>query len=59
MSPWNAPLYARLGFRILAPEDLTNALEARVRREAERGLEPARRVVMRFDLEATQSAPGF
>ena len=57
--PWNAPLYTRLGFRILAPEALTDALEARVGREAARGLEPARRVVMRIDLEATRSSPGI
>jgi GNAT superfamily N-acetyltransferase len=53
--PWNAPLYARIGFRILGPEELTDALESRVGAEAERGLEPALRVVMQFDLKATRS----
>ena len=45
--PWNMPFYARLGFEVLAPDELSPALAAIVADEAERGLEPAHRVVMR------------
>lgn len=45
--PWNAPFYERMGFRILAPAELTPDLRATLAREAERGLDPARRVAMR------------
>jgi GNAT superfamily N-acetyltransferase len=55
--PWNAPLYARLGFHIVAPDELGSALETRVREEAERGLATARRVVMRCTTGAPSSAP--
>jgi GNAT superfamily N-acetyltransferase len=44
---WNAPFYARLGFRVVAPSDLTPGLAAIVAAEAARGLPPALRVVMR------------
>jgi GNAT superfamily N-acetyltransferase len=45
--PWNMPFYARLGFEVIASEDLTAALLAVVRDEARRGLDPTRRVMMR------------
>jgi GNAT superfamily N-acetyltransferase len=47
---WNAPLYARMGFRELAEEDLTEGLRAMRKREADEGLDTKRRVVMRRDL---------
>lgn len=55
--PWNAPFYARAGFRALAPHELGPELAALVREEAARGLDPARRVAMRRDL-AGERPPG-
>jgi GNAT superfamily N-acetyltransferase len=46
--PWNAPFYHRLGFAELTSEQLTPALRDLVREEAKRGLDPNRRVVMRW-----------
>jgi GNAT superfamily N-acetyltransferase len=46
--PWNAPFYRRLGFDELNPNELTPVLHALVRKEAKRGLQPSRRVVMRW-----------
>lgn len=48
--PWNAPFYARMGFRVLGPEELTPALRATLAGEAARGLDPAKRVAMRREL---------
>lgn len=45
--PWNAPYYARLGFRVLDPRTLGPGLAALVEHEAARGLPPVLRVVMR------------
>jgi GNAT superfamily N-acetyltransferase len=50
--PWNAPFYASVGFRTLAPAELSPGLVAVVRDEASRGLDPAQRVVMRHELAA-------
>jgi GNAT superfamily N-acetyltransferase len=44
--PWNAPFYARLGFAILAPDELGDGLRAILAREAAAGLDPATRVAM-------------
>lgn len=44
--PFNGPLYGRLGFRILAPEDQPAWLRAVLRREVAAGFDPARRVAM-------------
>jgi GNAT superfamily N-acetyltransferase len=44
--PWNMPFYARLGFEIVTAEALSPALQAIVRDETRRGLDPTRRVVM-------------
>jgi GNAT superfamily N-acetyltransferase len=46
--PWNAPFYERLGFRRLAPAELTPALRQRMDEEAERGLAVEHRVAMRW-----------
>ncbi len=48
--PWNAPFYARLGFEIVDPDDLSPGLARAVRDEARRGLPVDLRVVMRLDL---------
>ncbi|WP_347670533.1 GNAT family N-acetyltransferase [Micromonospora sp. B11E3] len=45
--PWNAPYYARCGFRPLAPAELTPGLAALLAAEAALGLDPAARVAMR------------
>jgi hypothetical protein len=48
--PWNAPYYARLGFRILDDAEVTPGLRAIRRREAESGLDRGPRVCMRRDV---------
>ena len=45
--PWNMPFYARLGFEVVPREQLSPVLSAVVDDETRRGLDPARRVVMR------------
>jgi len=46
--PWNAPFYARLGFRIVEPDALTPGLIALLEYEARRGLPARLRLVMRY-----------
>ena len=46
--PWNMPFYARVGFEEVATAALTPALREVLEDEARRGLDPARRVVMRW-----------
>jgi len=48
--PWNAPYYARCGFRTLAADELTPGLVAIRNREAAHGLDRWPRVCMRRDL---------
>ncbi|MHC4696958.1 MAG: GNAT family N-acetyltransferase [Planctomycetota bacterium] len=48
--PWNAPFYARLGFRILTDKELTQALRQLLESEARLGLPMKHRVLMRRDL---------
>jgi GNAT superfamily N-acetyltransferase len=50
--PWNAPFYARLGFRALAESELGPALRALREREVALGLPVGRRVCMRLELDA-------
>lgn len=45
--PWNMPFYARLGFEVISPDELSPALISVVQDETRRGLDPTRRVVMR------------
>ena len=45
--PWNLPFYERLGFDVIAPEQVSAPLRAIVEDETRRGLDPSRRVVMR------------
>jgi GNAT superfamily N-acetyltransferase len=46
--PWNMPFYSRLGFEEIHADELRPELQAIVRDEAGRGLDPARRVVMKY-----------
>lgn len=48
--PWNAPYYAKLGFRQLAPTELTPELQELLQIEIEHGLPAKGRVAMRLDL---------
>jgi ribosomal protein S18 acetylase RimI-like enzyme len=48
--PWNAPYYARLGFRVLAESELTEGLREIRRAEARHGLDRWPRVCMRREL---------
>ncbi|OON81912.1 GNAT family N-acetyltransferase [Streptomyces tsukubensis] len=48
--PWNAPYYARLGFRVLAEAELTPALRAIREEESALGLDRWRRLAMRKEL---------
>ncbi|MEL6488414.1 MAG: GNAT family N-acetyltransferase [Cyanobacteria bacterium J06621_3] len=45
--PWNIPFYERLGFRVLAREQLPSDIEAIVQHESRYGFLPRHRVVMR------------
>lgn len=45
--PWNAPFYARRGFRILTPDDCGPQLAERLRSESAHGLDRWPRVAMR------------
>jgi putative acetyltransferase len=45
--PFNMPFYARLGFELIPPEEISSVLRAVVEDETRRGLDPARRVAMR------------
>ena len=53
--PWNMPFYARLGFEELTPAALTPALRGILEDETRRGLDPTRRVVMRWRAPAVGS----
>jgi GNAT superfamily N-acetyltransferase len=44
---WNMPFYARLGFDVVTPAELSPALSAILDDETRRGIDPRRRVVMR------------
>jgi GNAT superfamily N-acetyltransferase len=46
--PWNMPFYARLGFMVVPSTELSPELAAIVQDEADRGLDPSGRVVMRY-----------
>jgi GNAT superfamily N-acetyltransferase len=45
--PWNMPFYRRLGFVVVRPEELSDALRTVVDGETRRGIDPSRRVVMK------------
>ena len=44
--PWNAPFYEKLGFKALAPEELTPALQELLQSEVAYGLPAENRVAM-------------
>lgn len=44
--PWNRPFYAKMGFNVIPPADLSPELRAVVENEKRRGLDVSRRVVM-------------
>jgi GNAT superfamily N-acetyltransferase len=46
--PWNMPFYARLGFEPVASDTVSAELRSVLDDESRRGLDPARRVVMRY-----------
>jgi hypothetical protein len=46
--PWNMPFYARLGFEEIPSGELTPALRSVINDEVRRGLDPRRRLAMRF-----------
>jgi len=48
--PWNAPLYRNLGFRVLSEDELGPELRNVREEEAAHGLDPAKRVCMRWEL---------
>jgi GNAT superfamily N-acetyltransferase len=48
--PWNAPMYARRGFRIVGADEIGPGLRAELDRESDRGLPMRGRVLMRLDL---------
>jgi GNAT superfamily N-acetyltransferase len=56
--PWNMPFYARLGFEVVAEEELTERLRALVLDETARGLDPRRRVVMRRRISPSPTVAG-
>lgn len=51
--PWNRPLYEHLGFQVIPEQQWGPGLRAVRDHEAEQGLDPALRVVMRRELDAT------
>jgi GNAT superfamily N-acetyltransferase len=49
--PWNAPFYAKHGYRVLHDSEIGPELRERRALEATHGLDPARRVCMRRDIK--------
>ena len=49
--PWNAPFYARLGFEALEAFQCGPELARALHEEAERGLDPSKRIAMRWRLD--------
>jgi GNAT superfamily N-acetyltransferase len=48
--PWNKPLYEHLGFRVLSQNETSPGVQKIREAEADHGLDPLSRVVMRLDL---------
>ncbi|MFJ7493765.1 GNAT family N-acetyltransferase [Streptomyces sp. NPDC097727] len=55
--PWNAPYYARLGFRTLSEAELTDGLRKIRAEEAEHGLDRWPRVCMRREIQRAGHDP--
>ena len=51
--PWNAPFYSKLGFRILAEDELSRELRERLEDERKRGMR--QRVAMQLTVDGQQS----
>ena len=49
--PWNAPFYARLGFRHCTEGDMQTTLRARLDRQIAEGMDAAQRCAMVLDLQ--------
>jgi len=49
--PWNAPFYARHGFRVLGPGELSADLARRMEEEVASGLDANKRVAMLHSME--------
>ena len=56
--PWNRPLYEHLGFHVLSDDEIGPGLALVRDHETARGLDPARRVVMRRDLPVRPDEAG-
>ncbi|MEE3327380.1 MAG: GNAT family N-acetyltransferase [Myxococcota bacterium] len=51
--PWNAPFYERLGFRNVKAREMGPGLRACLEKEAQEGLDPAKRVAMKRSLSSS------
>ncbi|HEY7353549.1 MAG TPA: GNAT family N-acetyltransferase [Terriglobales bacterium] len=49
--PFNMPFYAQLGFEVIPTGELSSALQSIIQEESRRGLDPARRVAMRYRMD--------
>ena len=47
--PWNAPFYARLGFQVVSPIEVSPGHVELMNRESDRGLRSDRRILMRYE----------
>jgi len=56
--PWNAPFYAKHGFRVIGDAEIGPELRNLRAHEAALGLDPASRVCMRRDLDVHRTAAG-
>ena len=54
--PWNAPFYARMGFRVLKPEELSEPLRELLSAEIGRGIPAENRVAMMKHLGSDERA---
>ena len=59
--PFNMPFYAQIGFEVIPTGELSSALHAIIQEESRRGLDPERRVAMRYRLAecAYKETPGM
>lgn len=55
--PWNAPIFERMGFRVMGEAELTPGLLALRREEVESGLAPEERVFMTITLVPANQVP--
>ena len=57
--PWNAPFYASIGFVAMAEREVGPSLRVAMAEEAAHGLDPAKRVAMKLDLQGQTFAGRF